>query len=305
MRHILFSLLLIYTTCFAQDQTEAYKVPVSKSIKIDGSIQDWKSIPYLSKNFGINLKPPYTDIMSIKMAMDQEHIYLLLNTKNHVGAIKDEAFLKILFDVDNNKATGSDENLRLNKYVKAPGFEYAIPVKLNNKAVPYYDIYNISKKGTAPKKVVSYSADSIMNASKGNYMEIAIPFAKILKDEHTISRIIFSEVGQESNWKDAKSYLNMNIDFSDRNKKEVMSVEEKVALQEKLESSFSVAWIIVLGLGLSLFWPAIAICKKAGFSSSLAAVCIIPVLGPFIFMWIICFNNWKLHSSFCAQEGEN
>mgnify|MGYP005639712457 CR=1 FL=1 len=305
MRLILFSLLIIYTTCFAQEKPETFKVPVSKSIKIDGSVLEWKSIPYLSENFGINLKPPYTDTMSIKMAMDQEHIYLLLNTKNHYGSIKNEAFLKLVFDIDNNKATGSDDNLRLNKYVRAPGFEFYLPIKLNSKAVPYYDIYDISKRGAPPKKVVSYSSDSIMNAAKGNYMEIAIPFKHILKEEHTISRIIFSEVGLQNDWKNPQAYLSKNIDFSDRNKTQVLSVEETLELQEKLDSGFSVAWIIIFGFGFSLLWPGIAICKKAGFSSSTAAVCIIPVIGPFIFMWIICFSNWKLHSSFCEQEGES
>ncbi|EDM26680.1 hypothetical protein LNTAR_18575 [Lentisphaera araneosa HTCC2155] len=305
MRLILFSVLLIYTTCFAQEPPKTFKVPVSNSIEIDGSIQEWKAIPYLSQNFGINLKPPYTDVMSIKMAMDKEALYLLLNTKNHVGAIKNEAFLKIVFDIDNNKKTGSDENLRLNKYVKAPGFEYVIPFKLNNKAVPYYDIYDISKKGQNPRQVISYSADSAMNASTGNYMEIKIPFKHILKDEHTISRIIFSEVGQQNDWKNPKSYLKKSIDFSDRNKKDVVSIEEKLELEEKLNDGSSVGWIVIFGFGLALMWPAMAICQKAGFPTSRAALCLIPAIGPFIFMWGICFNEWKLHSIFCANEEDS
>ncbi|WDE97033.1 hypothetical protein PQO03_03560 [Lentisphaera profundi] len=302
MRLFLLSFLMIYTSSFAKEDEQPFKVPFSKSIKIDGETQEWRAIPFLSKPFGIELKPPYTDVMSLKVAMDKEYLYLLLNTKNHAGAIKDTAFLKIVVDTDNNKTTGSSKDLRLNKYVPVPGFEIVIPISINQKAIPHYKIYDISTPDVKP--IASYSSDSIMNAKKGNYMEIKIPFKDFLKDEHTISRIIFSEVGHEQDWKNPKAYVVKTLDLSDRHKKEVVSIEEKAEIEEKLQSSFSVAWIIILGFGFWLVWPAMAICKKAGFASTLAFSCLIPVIGPFIFMWLICFSNWQLHSKFCAQAGE-
>ena len=137
-----------------------------------------------------------------------------------------------------------------------------------------------------------------MTQTKGNYMEIRIPFKDILKEQHTVSRVIFSEVGTERDWKNKKAYHIRQLDFSDRLKNEVMSVEEKIELQEKLDSKFSVGWIFILFFGLWLLWPAIAICKKAGIPATNAYICLIPILGPFIFMWNLSFNDWKLHKLF-------
>ena len=298
---------LILLSCFyvlslsAQETEENFSVPLSKSIKVDGNIQDWKSIPHLSKKFCLDLKPPYTDVQSLKVAMDKENLYLLLNVKNHFGSIKDEAFLKIVIDYDNNKNTGSDDNLRLNKYVPVPGFERVITFKLNKKAVPYYTVLDISK---GAKPIANYSADSIMTTTKGNYMEIRIPFKDIIKEDTTISRIIFSEVGTDRDWKQKKAYYVRNLDFSNRLKEEVLSVEEEIALKEKMDSKFSVGWIILLGFGLWLVGPAIAICKKAGIASSNAYLCLIPIFGPFIFAWMLSFSDWKLHKLFYAEVEE-
>jgi len=292
---------ILSTGLKAKDAEEVFSVSYTNAIKIDGSIQDWKAIPYLSKKFCLDFKPPYTDIQSIKVAMDKENLYLLFNTKNHFGAIKDKPFFKMVLDLDNNKDTGSDKNLRLNKFVPVPGFERVVTMSINKKAIPYYSIFDVSSN---LKKVASYPADSGKTSTKGNYMEISIPFKDLIKDNTTISRIIFSELGTEQDWKSKKAYHVRQLDFSKRNQKNVLSVEEEVQLKQKMNSKFSVGWIVILGFGFWLIWPAVAICKKAGIATSNAYLCIIPILGPFIFAFNLSFGKWKLHQIFYAASGD-
>ena len=295
---ILFLCCLIFPAAYAE---EVFSVPLSKSINLDGNIQEWNAIPYLNKNFCLDFKPPYTDVQSIKVAMDKEFIYLLLNTKNHFGAIKNEPFLKMVIDFDNNKETGSNENLRLNKFVPVPGFERVVTFSLNNKAVPFFTILDVSGN---LKKVANYPADGKMSITKGNYMEIKIPFKDLVKENTTVARIIFSEVGTQGDWKNKKAYYVKKLDLSKRNQDQVLSIEEEIQLKEKLDSKFSVAWIIILGFGLWLIWPGIAICNKAGIPTSKAYLCAIPILGPFLFALNLSFGEWKLHKLFYSESGE-
>ena len=54
-------------------------------------------------------------------------------------------------------------------------------------------------------------------------------------------------------------------------------------------------WLILVGITISLFIMSSAICKKTGLHSSNSTICLIPILGPFVFFWKVAFSKWPIH----------
>ena len=54
-------------------------------------------------------------------------------------------------------------------------------------------------------------------------------------------------------------------------------------------------WLILVGLTMAIFILSSIICKKTGLHSSKSTICLIPIIGPFIFFWTLAFSNWPIH----------
>ena len=126
MRLILFCLLLITSSSFAQMQGP----PFSDSIRIDGDRSDWEKIPYVTKNYGNELKSPHVDIVTLQVAMDKKFAYFAVSMKNHGNAKPNDPFFKIAIDTDNMNSTGSADDLRLNGEITLKCIETVINVAL-------------------------------------------------------------------------------------------------------------------------------------------------------------------------------
>jgi hypothetical protein len=61
-------------------------------------------------------------------------------------------------------------------------------------------------------------------------------------------------------------------------------------------------WLILIGLSLSLFILSSVACKKSGLPSSKATICVIPIIGPFIFFWMFAFSKWPIHDKLPTAE---
>ena len=53
-------------------------------------------------------------------------------------------------------------------------------------------------------------------------------------------------------------------------------------------------WLILTGLTFTLFILSSILCKKTGLHSSKATICLIPIIGPFIFFWTLAFSPWPI-----------
>ncbi|MDD7986067.1 hypothetical protein PQO01_14035 [Lentisphaera marina] len=61
-------------------------------------------------------------------------------------------------------------------------------------------------------------------------------------------------------------------------------------------------WLILIGLTLSIFILSSIACKKTGLHTSKATICLIPIIGPFIFFWVLAFSNWPIHDKLPSPE---
>ena len=64
-------------------------------------------------------------------------------------------------------------------------------------------------------------------------------------------------------------------------------------------------WLILIGMSLSIFIISSVICKKTGLHSSNSTICLIPIIGPFVFFWIIAFSKWPIHDKLPDNEESN
>ncbi|EDM26681.1 hypothetical protein LNTAR_18580 [Lentisphaera araneosa HTCC2155] len=63
-------------------------------------------------------------------------------------------------------------------------------------------------------------------------------------------------------------------------------------------------WIILIGLTFSLFFLSSVVCKKTGLPTSKATICLLPIIGPFIFFWSLAFSAWPIHEKLPEEEEE-
>lgn len=63
-------------------------------------------------------------------------------------------------------------------------------------------------------------------------------------------------------------------------------------------------WIILIGLTFSLFILSSVVCKKTGLPTSKATICLLPIIGPFIFFWSLAFSAWPIHEKLPEEEEE-
>lgn len=61
-------------------------------------------------------------------------------------------------------------------------------------------------------------------------------------------------------------------------------------------------WIILIGLTFCLFILSSVVCKKTGLPTSKATICLLPIIGPFIFFWSLAFSAWPIHEKLPEEE---
>ena len=64
-------------------------------------------------------------------------------------------------------------------------------------------------------------------------------------------------------------------------------------------------WLTIIGISISIFLMSSIICKKTGIHKSNSTICLIPLLGPFIFLWILAFTKWPIHVKLPDSEKES
>ena len=300
--------LLLITILFMSSNSlfaavKDFPVPYSKSIIIDGSNSDWKNIKPVTKNYGLEIKAPDVNIKTLAIATDKKNLIFHLTMQNQASSSPEKSFFKIAIDTDNDKTTGADSSVKMNKKVPIAGFDRAIAVYKGNNSKGYYKIldpadkYKTLQKQEDPKMVALNTRNGIM--------EFAVPLKDILKKGNDKIKILFAEVGTSADAAKKESYMGLILDLSVINQENAVTVDAQAEEATSSKTSISSAWILLIGLSLSTLFLALAVCKKAGVGTGSAYICIIPFAGPFFFLWSLAFGNWSVHNQIAALEQQN
>ena len=81
--------------------------------------------------------------------------------------------------------------------------------------------------------------------------------------------------------------------------------QEQVASFFPANSQQFAPWLIIIGFSLASYFAGNAIARKAGFPEAKAGICFIPLIGPFIFLWSMAFEEWPIHQELHLPEDES
>ena len=272
------------------------------SIKIDGSFSDWSGVKSIFPDFGG--KPSSSDFVDAKvtkMAYSKTHLYFSIDTNKQLESWKpksDTSAFQIYFDVDAEQATGSGK-LKAYDMATIMGYEYRIEVKvLKNKKV---DARLYSKMDSFNKKVAKWvPGDSFK--TEGSSMEFKIPLDILNVSASGIKKVrfLFAEFANSKS-KDGYSKIVYALDFSKA------AAPAEAASGESSEGSEgsggSAIWLLmVITIWIVSMLCAFAIVPKAGLSTGMALINIIPFFGQLAFLFILAFNQWPLHKDYNALE---
>lgn len=296
-------LIVVFITIFT---TNTYgqgqpKYVEEGTISIDGSSSDWSGVTGILSDFGA--KSPssdFVDVKATKMAYSKSHFYFSIDTNVQLGSWKPKqntSAFQIYFDVDAEQATG---NTKMKAYDIAAimGYEYRIEVSVLKSNSVQAKLY--TKMNNFNKEESSWKASENFKTS-GSTMEFKIPLdlLKITASGKKRVRFLFAEY---ANSKSAEGYKKVvyPLDFSAANKPAV----EKEAASSESSGGFGIWHLMVITIWIVAMLCSFAIAPKAGLSTGVALVNIIPFFGQLAFLFILAFNKWPLHKDYESLENK-
>jgi hypothetical protein len=301
----LYLLILFVSTIASFAQTGPVLTADSK-IKIDGLPSDWTSSQMITKSFGKSKgKDGFVDVSLFHLTYTPSKFifkaFVSPSVERYSPAGDEESILHISFDLDVDSKTGSSADFKyliLNPGSYA-GYEYRYDLLKANGGI-VGRLY--SHKDDFKKPIKEWkNGDALLNGKKNN-IEFALPYDLIdfAPDGKKKVKLRFVEIGNAQEIKDGTGAFSgkvLTLDFT----KAVKEVEE-VKEGEASESGFSIWHLILLTLWVVSILCSFAIAPKAGLSSGLAAINLLPFIGQVIFLFILAFGEWPLHKDFNKLE---
>lgn len=290
-------LTLLTANAYAQGQP---KYVDEGTIKIDGSSSDWSGVTNIFSDFGG--KSPsgdFVDVKVTKLAYNKSSLYFSIDTNKQLNSWtpkSDISVFQIYFDVDAEQATGSSK-LKAYDVATIMGYEFRLEVIIQKRGKAQARLY--SKMDGFKKKVARWVPENSFKCS-GSNMEFQIPLDILNIPASGIRKVRFL-FAEFANSKTAAGYSKIvyTLDFNKAAEAVTAATEESSGGSS---GGFGIWQLMVITIWIVCMLCAFAIVPKAGLSTGMALVNIIPFFGQLAFLFILAFNQWPLHKDYNALE---
>lgn len=197
---------------YCKNYTEKYDVRAipQATMNVDGNASDWSSIPVFMTGGAHNAKRKDTcdfDVQQVKFAQDGTNLYVLLEFTKPLeqcfaAQCKGTELVTLLFDNDNNRATGGEE-----QSYQLAGFEHRVMVSSQTRgeganctaftsfSLDNYDDLKKLQRDPFTNKIPLTENNSPLIRQSGAVVELKIPLEKVTlpKTADKSFRVIFTE----------------------------------------------------------------------------------------------------------------
>ena len=270
-------------------------------IKIDGDAGDWAGINAFMGEFGLGKKEDgQIDVKSLHMGFSQDAFFfkaVLDPSPSSVSPNEDLSILQLIFDSDSNDVTG---NMGSKVYKVVPkGFETRFELVLTKNKELVGRMY--SSDDSFNKLITEWKTGSDNLGASGSTIEFKVPYSMInFKSSQGAEsiRILFAEFANMTS-KEGYSKQVIKLDFGAIKQGKAVATKSDATSSE---GGFSIFHLIVLTIWIVSILCGFAIAPKAGLSTGLAAVNLVPFLGQLIFLFVLAFGEWPLHKDYQKLE---
>jgi len=278
----------------------APKLVKDGAISIDGDTSDWSGVDKLKDVLTAGAAADFVDVKTAKLAYDTQNFYFLFDFNKEIGKWKpknDLDVFQIYFDVDANQNTGSS---KLKAYeAKIMGYEYRLEYKIQKSGKPTIKLF--SKASSFNKEIANLSDKADVYSADGKAIEFKLSLEElnVPNEGQTKVRFLFAEF---ANSKKSEGYMKVTYALNFKSKAEETKSSGADTEGSSEPSGFGIFHLMVITIWIVSMLCAFAIAPKAGLSSGLAMINIIPFFGQLAFLFILAFNKWPLHDDYNALE---
>ncbi len=300
---IIFSTVLTVLFTFSAIGENPFPPFAEDQIKIDGDDSDWSGIEAFKEPFcGPKKGNDTIDVKSLHAGFTKTHfIYkMVLDPSPAAFSAKGStSIMQIVYDSDNDKSTGASKDSLIYK-LKAEGFERRVEISINNKKEITASLY--SKENGFNKKIKDWKNGSGNLSVKGDVLELKVPYDLLaFKPESgpTKLRMYFAEFAN-SEGKLGYAPLSLTLDYSAL--KTVVAKNSSGTKSSDEKSDFNIYHLMLITIWIVSILCGFAIAPKAGLTTGIAALNLIPFLGQLVFLFILAFGQWPLHKDYHKLE---
>ena len=300
-KNFILKTLLLFVFSFSAIAENPFPPLAEDAITIDGNDSDWSGVEAFKDPFGLGKKGDSIDVKSLHAGFTQSHFVYKVVLDPDPGSFSPKettSILQILYDPDANESTGSNSS-QVYK-IKPKGFHSRVELSINKNKEIIATLY--SNDNDFNKKVKEWKNGSENLAVKGNIVELKVPYDIInFKPSSGLTplRIYFAEFSN----KDSKSgYVPLNLTLDYGSLKTAAVSKSSSSESGKKEGGFNIFHLMIITTWIVSILCGFAIAPKAGLSTGIAAVNLIPFLGQLIFFFILAFGQWPLHKDYQKLE---
>jgi hypothetical protein len=275
-------------------------------IKLDGEAGDWFQNKAILSEFGkAEKKPGKVTVSLFHMAYTKSQFVFKAFLSPQIEKFKsnaDQSILHINFDLDSNPATGiSGEGYLILKPSSYRGYEYRYDLlKVRGKLVGR--LYSSKDKFSKPIKEWQ-NGDKLLRGKKNN-AEFAVPYNLMgfKASGKKKVKILFTEVSNAQTREDGTGGFKSKIFSLDYSKVVASSKSSSSDSGDATTGGLNIMHLILITLWIVSILCSFAIVPKAGLSTGLAAINLVPFIGQIIFLFILAFTEWPLHKDYQNLE---